>query len=105
MEEISQFVSNVGFPIVACVFMYFNQKELNNSISELSSTLKGIDTRLDILEIAYEYGYPVIHMKQKCGFNEMNYENYYIDVIHPNSTTGRKRIIEVVKSGILSTIQ
>lgn len=57
------------------------------------------------LEIAYEYGYPVIHMKQKCGFNEMNYENYYIDVIHPNGTTGRKRIIEVVKSGILSTIQ
>ena len=50
MEEISQFVSNVGFPIVACIFMYFNQKELNKSISELSSTLKGIDTRLDILE-------------------------------------------------------
>ena len=50
MEEISQFISNVGFPIVACVFMYFNQKELNKSISELSSTLKGIDTRLDILE-------------------------------------------------------
>ena len=57
------------------------------------------------LEIAYEYGYPVIHMKQKCGFNEMNYQDYYIDVIHPNGTTGRKRIIEVVKSGILSTIQ
>ena len=50
MEELSQFVSNVGFPIVACIFMYFNQKELNKSISELSSTLKGIDTRLDILE-------------------------------------------------------
>ena len=50
MEEISQFVSNVGFPIVACIFMYFNQKELNKTISELSSTLKGIDTRLDILE-------------------------------------------------------
>ena len=63
------------------------------------------DFRKRTLEIAYEYGYPVIHMKQKCGFNEMNYEDYYIDVIHPNGTTGRKRIIEVVKSGILSTIQ
>ncbi len=63
------------------------------------------DFRKRTLEIAYEYGYPVIHMKQKCGFNEMNYEDYYIDVIHQNRTTGRKRIIEVVKSGILSTIQ
>lgn len=50
MEEMSNFISNVGFPIVACVFMYFNQKELNKTIGELSSTLKGIDTRLDILE-------------------------------------------------------
>ena len=29
MEEISQFISNVGFPIVACVFIYFNKKEKN----------------------------------------------------------------------------
>ena len=50
MEEMSSFISNVGFPIVACIFMYFNQKELNKTIGELSSTLKGIDTRLDILE-------------------------------------------------------
>ena len=50
MEEISQCISNVGSPIVACASMYFNQKELNKSISELSSTLKGIDTRLDILQ-------------------------------------------------------
>ena len=50
MEEMSNFISNVGFQIDACVFMYFNKKELNKTISELSSTLKGIDTRLDILE-------------------------------------------------------
>ena len=50
MEDITNLITNVGFPIVACIFMYFNQKELNKSISELSSTLKGIDTRLDILE-------------------------------------------------------
>ena len=37
MEEMSQFVSNVGFPIVACIFMYFNQKELNRTINELES--------------------------------------------------------------------
>ena len=50
LNDIMSLVNGVGFPIVACIFMYFNQKELNKSISELSSTLKGIDTRLDILE-------------------------------------------------------
>ena len=50
MEQINQFISNVGFPVVACVFMYLQQKDLNKTISELSSTLKSIDTRLDILE-------------------------------------------------------
>lgn len=50
MEELSGFISNVGFPIVACVFMYIQQKDLNKTITELSSTLKGIDTRLDSLE-------------------------------------------------------
>lgn len=50
MNELSQFISNVGFPIVACVFMYMQQKDLNKTITELSTTLKGIDTRLDTLE-------------------------------------------------------
>ena len=49
MEEISQIISNVGFPIVACIFMYKHQLELNKIITELSNTLKGIDTRLDLL--------------------------------------------------------
>lgn len=50
MQELNEFISNVGFPIVACVFMYIQQKDLNKTINELSSTLKGIDTRLDMLE-------------------------------------------------------
>lgn len=50
MQEISQVISNVGFPIVACIFMYKQQLELNKTITELSNTLKGIDTRLDNLE-------------------------------------------------------
>lgn len=50
MTEISNLISNVGFPIVACIFMYIQQKDLNTTIQELSTTLKGIDTRLDILE-------------------------------------------------------
>ena len=50
MTEISNLISNVGFPIVACIFMYIQQKDLNTTNQELSTTLKGIDTRLDILE-------------------------------------------------------
>ena len=50
MNEIAEFISNVGFPIVACIFMYKQQVELNKTITELSNTLKGIDTRLDNLE-------------------------------------------------------
>lgn len=50
MQEISQIISNVGFPIVACIFMYKQQVELNKTITELSNTLKGIDARLDMLE-------------------------------------------------------
>lgn len=50
MEQITQLISNVGFPIVACVFMYKQQLELNKTITELSNTLKGIDTRLNMLE-------------------------------------------------------
>lgn len=50
MQEISAVISSVGFPIVACMFMYKQQIELNKTISELSSTLKGIDTRIESLE-------------------------------------------------------
>ena len=50
MQEIAQLISNVGFPIVACIFMYKQQVELNKTITELSNTLKSIDTRLDLLE-------------------------------------------------------
>lgn len=50
MNEFQSFVSNVGFPIVACYFMYKQQVKLQETITELSSTLKGIDTRLDTIE-------------------------------------------------------
>lgn len=50
MQEISQLISNVGFPIVACIFMYKQQVKLQETITELSSTLKGIDTRMSGLE-------------------------------------------------------
>lgn len=50
MSEITNLVSNVGFPIFACVIMFQQQKELNKAITDLSSTLKSIDARIDVLE-------------------------------------------------------
>ena len=50
MNELSNLVSNVGFPIVACFFMYKQQVKLQESLTDLTSTLKGIDTRLNQLE-------------------------------------------------------
>ena len=50
VQEIQDFISIVGFPIVACIFMYKQNLNLQKSLSELSSTLKGIDARIDIIE-------------------------------------------------------
>ena len=50
MNEIVNVVSNVGFPIFACVMMFQQQKELNRAIAELSATLKTIDARIDNIE-------------------------------------------------------
>lgn len=50
MNEFMMVISNVGFPIFACVMMFTQQKELNKTISELSATLKTIDARMDKIE-------------------------------------------------------
>lgn len=50
VQEIQELITNVGFPIVACIFMYKQNLELQKSLSELSSTLKAISTRIDSIE-------------------------------------------------------
>ena len=50
VQEIQELITNVGFPIVACIFMYKQNLELQKSLSELSTTLKAIDTRIDNIE-------------------------------------------------------
>ena len=50
VQEIQELISNVGLPIVACIFMYKQNLELQKSLSELSTTLKAIDTRIDNIE-------------------------------------------------------
>ena len=50
VQQIQELISNVGFPIVACIFKYKQNLELQKSLSELSTTLKAIDTRIDSIE-------------------------------------------------------
>lgn len=50
MDELVKVISNVGFPVFACIMMFNQQKELNKTIGELSSTLKTIDARIDNIE-------------------------------------------------------
>ena len=50
MNEIVALINNVGFPIVACIFMYTQIQKMNNVILELTTTLKTIDARIDNIE-------------------------------------------------------
>ena len=50
MEEIVTIINTVGFPIFVCIYLVKNNEKLVNSITELNVTLKGIDTRMQILE-------------------------------------------------------
>lgn len=50
MEDLANTISSIGFPIFACIYMFKNNEKLISAINELSITLKGIDTRLEILE-------------------------------------------------------
>ena len=50
VQEIQELISNVGFPIVACIYMYKQNLELQMSLSELSTTLKAIDARIDSID-------------------------------------------------------
>ena len=46
VNGIVELINSVGFPIIACVFMYMQVQKLNNIILELSTTLKAIDSRI-----------------------------------------------------------
>lgn len=50
MGELTNIISTIGFPIFACVYIFKNNEKLITVINELSVTLKGIDTRMEILE-------------------------------------------------------
>lgn len=54
MNEIVQAISTVGFPIVACGFMFYlydrTIKDLTITLTKVDTTLDGIAKRLDNIE-------------------------------------------------------
>ncbi len=47
---ITQLINSVGFPIVCCGVLFWNNYKLTSTITELTSTLKVIDERIEKLE-------------------------------------------------------
>lgn len=50
MEDIIKLINEVGFPIVGCVFLAFNNRKLMESINNLNLTLCIISDRVSNLE-------------------------------------------------------
>lgn len=49
MNTISQFISNVGFPIACCCIMLYQNKELEKTIDNNSQILAKLDSKIDTL--------------------------------------------------------
>lgn len=50
MTEVTTLISNVGFPIACCVYLMYQQQQTNKLFNDITTTLKGIDTRLEQIE-------------------------------------------------------
>ena len=50
MNEFVQLIQNVGFPIIACIYMAKQNQEITKSVAKLNETLVAIDKRLEFME-------------------------------------------------------
>ena len=59
MEQIIQLISNVGFPIACCIFLFSQQTKLTNTLHDISTTMQLMSSRLDDIEdvLRKEKGY------------------------------------------------
>lgn len=54
MDAFVTLITNVGFPIACCIYLFINQNKLITTLSELSATMQGINSRLDNIEKAID---------------------------------------------------
>ena len=50
MEEVTNLITNVGFPIACCVVLFYNNSKFTEALNNLNVTLKEISTRIENLE-------------------------------------------------------
>ena len=50
IEEITQIITNVGFPIACCIVLFYNNSKFNDTLNNLNVTLKEISTRIEKIE-------------------------------------------------------
>lgn len=50
IQAISQLIGSVGFPIAACIVMFYQNSKLQQILAELSNTLTQMNERLSDVE-------------------------------------------------------
>ena len=54
MSDIVQMISSVGFPIVACLFMFKQNNDLQKTLNEISQTMALMNERIKNIEDSFE---------------------------------------------------
>ena len=54
MSDIVQIISSVGFPIVACLFMFKQNGDLQKTLNEISQTMILMNERIKNIEDSFE---------------------------------------------------
>lgn len=54
MSDIVQVISSVGFPIVACLFMFKQNNDLQKTLNEISQTMVLMSERIKNIEDSFE---------------------------------------------------
>lgn len=54
MSDLVQIISSVGFPIVACLFMFKQNNDLQKTLNEISQTMILMNERIKNIEDSFE---------------------------------------------------
>lgn len=57
IAAISQIISTVGFPIAACVVMFYQNGKLQQTLTDFVATLQKMNDRMDSIEDKLEINY------------------------------------------------
>lgn len=67
ITEISQIVSTVGFPIAACVVMFYQNGKLQQTLTDFVATLQKMNDRMDSIENKLEMKYEKLNEGSKTN--------------------------------------